>query len=142
MSEPTQPLDPQPASGETGAEPSFGDVRERGGCLTMFLVVGVAVSVQLAVMGLGLAPLPEGFSNPDAPSWVLPAQGAFGVLNALLLIGIWFWRRWAVYGFCLLSVIITAVNLATGGAPLVALVKLGAPFVLFLLASQRWTRFR
>lgn len=142
MSEPIQPPDPQPAGGEAEAERSVGDIRERGGCLTMFLVVGVAVSVQLAVLGLGLAPLPEGFSNPDAPSWVLPAQGAFGVLNALLLIGIWFWQRWAVYGFCVLSVLITVVNLATGAAPLLALAKLGAPFVLFLLAAQRWTRFR
>ena len=129
-------------SGDEPPEPSVGDIRERGGCLTMFLVVGVALFVQLATMGLGLVTLPEGFANPNAPSWALPAAGVFGAINALLLVGVWFWQRWAVYGFCAMSVIITVINLATGGAPLQALVGLAAPFVLFLLASQRWTRFR
>ena len=81
MSQPTPPPTACPSDGEP-PEPSVGDIRERGGCLTMFLVVGLALFVNLGAIGLGLAPLPEGFSNPDAPSWVLPAQGAVGVLNA------------------------------------------------------------
>ena len=142
MNEPAPPPPRPPPRPAPPPPPRPGAIRERGGCLTMFLVVGVAVSVQLAVMGFGLVALPEGQANPDAPPWALPAAGLSGVINALLLVAIWFWQRWAVYAFCAVSVVITGVNLVTGGAPLQALAGLAAPFVLFLLTAQRWARFR
>ena len=87
--------------------------KQRHGCLTAFLVVGIIMNAIASLMNLlGGAMIRQNF--PDAPSWALPVLGIGGVFNIVCLIALFQWKKWGFYGAVASGILAFVVNLAVG----------------------------
>ncbi len=87
--------------------------KQRHGCLTAFLVVGVIANSLAAFMNLfGSATIRQSF--PGAPGWAFPVLGIAGVFNLVCLIALFQWKKWGFYGAAASGLVAFAVNLAVG----------------------------
>jgi hypothetical protein len=122
---------------------------ERGGCLTIFLLVLVVFTVyglwgafgtkqvyqDLAAQGL----IPEVL----IPDWVLPAQIALAALSLVFIYGIFTWKKWGVYGLVAAWIAGIVIGMATPGTILpLSLLILGVEVLLLATALRgRWMYF-
>jgi hypothetical protein len=119
--------------------------RERGGCLTTWLVVstGVALlSVFLICQTLAVVTGRSGLSlRPGTWLGIIVIGGLF-IAHLRCLWGIWAWKRWGVKGIAALSIISPLVEVAFGTATATDFV---APFIqigiLYFLVKDRWDDF-
>ena len=79
-----------------------------------------------------------GRSIPRAPSWIAPLYALGALANVVSAIAVWTWRRWGVYTFCAVAVLILVGNLSAGISPLSAILGLAGPVILVLLVRSRW----
>ena len=116
--------------------------RERGGCLTIYLILIVIGSI------LGLASAfslnatmqqlqAQGADVPSIPSWYAPATILPVLLSLVGAYGTWTWKKWGVYalaGTIALNVIfsILAGQVVTGIAALV----IGGGLLWFVLRNK------
>ena len=78
---------------------------------------------------------------PGAPGWAFPVLGVFGLVNTAAAVGVWRWKKWGVFTFYGLAAITMVFNLAIGVNPSQAIMGLGGPIVLWLLAKPVWKHF-
>ena len=64
--------------------------------------------------------------------------GLFSLLNVVLAFFLFLWKRWAFFAFCGSSALIFIVNLIVGVSPLVAVMGLLGPVVLYLILKPKW----
>ena len=115
--------------------------KERGGCLTLWLVV--------ALIGTGLASLMYIFGSssmeetyPDTDTWLFTALGIASVFQFISAAGIWMWKRWGVYGYAVIIVLGLGLNLAIGTNIAVAFgsTVIGGA-ILYALIKDKWDYF-
>jgi MFS superfamily sulfate permease-like transporter len=119
--------------------------KERPGCLTAWLVLIIVGGAFASIRGLMLGPerlRPMMQFLPPFPDWYLPASHILALFAIVFAVGIWFWKRWAVYGYCLIRIIGTVLSLGIG-LPLwtIGIGLLIDPGIMILLVSQVWDEF-
>ena len=87
--------------------------KQRHGCLTTFLVVGIILHSLTALMNL-LGGAMIGQSFPDAPDWGFPLLGILGVFNIVCIIALFQWKKWGFYGAVASGLLAFFLNLAIG----------------------------
>lgn len=119
--------------------------KERGGCLTIWLVLGTLG----CVMGLFKGCMPDResmeffndiFANP--PEWYYLVSGLVNFMQLICLAGMWMWQKWGFYGLVILSVIGVIVG-GMVGVPIVwgiigTAINLG---IWWWLISPHWDSF-
>ena len=78
---------------------------------------------------------------PKAGLGIIYFLGAISLFNVILTAGVWFWRKWGVYGFYSVAVIAFFLNLYLGMGVLTSLLGLLGAFILFLLTRNKWSNF-
>lgn len=87
--------------------------KQRHGCLTAYLIFMIIASLLSSASYIFASELI--FSQfPDAPSWAGPVLIVLGLLNIVLAIALFMWKKWGFYGALALSVVTFFVNLAIG----------------------------
>jgi len=122
-------------------------VRQRGGCLSLYLLVAIFGSVLglLAVSGanaLNAQLAAAGQAVVDIPSWYVPAEVALIVLTLVAIYGIFTWKKWGVYLLIAQWVISLLVNIVGGqglGTSIVSLL-IQAALLAFVL-RDKWALF-
>jgi hypothetical protein len=113
---------------------------ERGGCLTIWLVLMILAFAGSAFTYLAnSAALAPAF--PDAPSWTFTLLGVAGIAGVVSAIGLWMWKRWGFYGYVVVALIALVVNAMLGQFVLGivgAAVGLG---ILWFLIKDKWAAF-
>jgi hypothetical protein len=83
------------------------DARERGGCLTLWLVV--------ATIGNGLGLLGAiGLIAQSGQSWISLLSASLGIASFGCVVAIWMWKKWGIYGYGVAMVLSIVVSLVTG----------------------------
>jgi len=113
--------------------------RERGGCLTVFLVFIMGANVLALVYLCSLTTQVSRYSSASAmPILAL----AFGFQSAVLACaaGMWNWKRWGYYGLAAVYVIEAGIMLLAGNLSMVvgAVIALG---ILFGLVNSKIEMF-
>jgi hypothetical protein len=121
-------------------------VRERGGCLTAYLVVAVLGAVASLVLLLGAGSLNASLAaqgvDTTLPGWVIPAQIVLVIIAVAGVYGIWTWKKWGVYLLVAEWVLSTLIGVASGSGAssgAASLVLGGA--VLYYLLKDKWAQF-
>ena len=130
---------------EEGSDQAQGlESRERGGCLSAFLIVGMILfalgAVYLFLNALfGFEALQELVPTISRAYWI---WGAFlGLANFIAFLGIWWWRRWGVYAFVAISIMGFLVDISrTFGGGLFNLIRGGVLVgLLLILIRNKWS---
>ena len=89
------------------------------------------------------------FSNPDMiiqaypkmTAGILYFMGAMSIVNVILAVGIWMWKKWGVFGFYGVVVIAFCINLYVGLGIAGSLVGLIGAVIIFFTTKNRWEHF-
>jgi hypothetical protein len=139
--DPNQP----PPSYQPPGEPALGYAwnpthRQRGGCLTAFLVLMMIANPIIALVYVfGQDFIKKGM--PHAPDWAFPVLTVAGLVNLVFAIGIWNWKKWGVIGSITMAAIIFPLNLYIGVPAFNAIMGLGGPALLIFLVKPLWRGF-
>lgn len=79
--------------------------------------------------------------TPSLSVGILYFLGAVAVANVVLAAGIWFWKKWAVFGFYGMGLIAFCANLYIGISVASALVGLIGPAIIYFTTKRRWDNF-
>lgn len=130
-----------PGPGDFQQQPMMGVRPPRGGCLTWFLVVIMAVNpITALVYFMGSDFIRQAI--PTAPPWALPTLGVMCVANTVFALGVWNWWRWGVIGFCAMAAVALVINFTIGVPAQQSLMGLGGPIMLVMLVRPLWPYFR
>lgn len=114
--------------------------RERGGCLTAWLVLVLIVNpltgIYYLLQGQELAR-----QLPNFPGWAIPALVVVAFANFAFAVGIWTWKRWGIYGLIGSAVVATIINVLSGLAiPGIVSAAISIGILLFLV-RDKWDNF-
>lgn len=88
-----------------------------------------------------LNPGPVTQQYPRLSQGLLLLLGVGGLLNIVLAILVWQWRRMGVYGYAAMALFVFPINLYAGLPVAQAIIGLLGPLVLAFLVKPRWARF-
>lgn len=112
----------------------------RGGPLTVLLVIMALAQVVGVVVGIIAW---QSIVAHNRPHPELPLIGAaLGVAGLVALIGVWLWRRWAVFLFAALAVVGLVSDVWFGVPAITALIRVALLAGLAVCIKQRWALFR
>jgi hypothetical protein len=135
---------PSDTSGYQRYQSSASVKPERGGCLTLWLVVSslaAVVGVILLFQTLGLL---NRVSGPRASQvqLVLIFAGIFLMIGIACLWGIWNWKKWGVYGVIATGIVSPLLQFLLGVGNAVDCVRPIIQFgVLYFLINDKWDYF-
>ena len=112
----------------------------RGGCLTSLLVFMIIANAASALIYL-LNPGPVIQQYPRLAQGFLLLFIVALLLNIVLAILVWKWRRVGVYGCIAIALIVFPINLYVGIPVLKALTGFLGPLILGVLVRPKWGRF-
>jgi hypothetical protein len=119
--------------------------RERGGCLTLYLIVIVIGSILGLIAAFSLSSTAnqlaaQGFAVA-VPSWYGPAWIVSIILSLAGAYGTWNWKKWGVYLLIANLVFSAAISVAAGQAlsAIIGLIIAGA--ILWYLLRNKWAFF-
>ena len=78
---------------------------------------------------------------PNVTNEILYLLTFLTVLNIILALAIWGWKKWGVYGFFVIVVIAFAINLYIGLGIGGSLLGLIGGVVIFITTKKRWQHF-
>ncbi|MCC6612136.1 MAG: hypothetical protein IT320_01595 [Anaerolineae bacterium] len=115
--------------------------RERGGCLTLYLVVSLFAG------GLALISILELLSYQRyaevIPPWLIVIVGVLIAAQIVCIVGIYSWKAWGVYGLAASMIVSNLfqlmLSLGNPGSNLVQLVV--QPLVLYILVKDKMPEF-
>jgi len=123
-----------------------GERRERGFLLSILGNIGVFVN--LLLRGAMLAGADRRLSDSLDPSAAMAARSASKLLhglaflalcNVVFLTGVWMWKKWGVYGYCTLALLVMLVALKV--SPVSALGSLAWGAAIAATIGPRWRYF-
>ncbi len=89
------------------------DGKNRHGCLTTFLVVGIIANT-FTVLFYTLGSAMVRAASPNLPGWAPPVLAVMGICNIAFFAAIFRWKKWGFYGFLASAAITFAINLSVG----------------------------
>jgi|GEM_PF-3801584 len=108
------PTDPDPVThpipqADMPASQRSVSARKRSKGLTIYLVLTIVVNLMIAVLTwVSLSDVPSDYQA------LIFLAGLINIVSIGLVIGIYFWKKWAVYGYVAGIALISLINLATG----------------------------
>ncbi|MCB0384414.1 MAG: hypothetical protein KDD43_03405 [Bdellovibrionales bacterium] len=114
---------------------------KRGGWLTAFLIL-MFIANPLTAIGYFLFPSALVAAFPKATEGMVIGLGMMATLNTVFAAGIWFWKKWGVYGFYASAGVALLVNLYIGLSLFQSITGLLGPVIIYLLTRSRWARFK
>jgi hypothetical protein len=134
--QPLQPPPPIPTPDGQVAQPPPAGPRQRGGCLTAYLILTLITSPIMGVwyllFGSSVAAM-----LPQTPAWTIPVLGVMALLHFVFGLAVWQWKRWGVYGFVVMSIAGFLINAATSGV-MNALTGLIGLIIIIALVRPIW----
>lgn len=113
--------------------------RERGGCLTAWLILVLIANALIAFYYLtSTSALQQVYPVSSVIFLLLAAIGAVNVVSA---IGLWTWHKWGFYLFAITSVITLVINISIELPILSSLSGLIGVAILWFLLRSRWQAF-
>jgi hypothetical protein len=112
----------------------------RGGCLSALLIAMAVVNLLVAVHYLR-AGSTLARALPRMRPWMLYAFATIGFINTILVVAVWYWRKWAIFGLVVTALIVAGINHMIGIRPVWLLLGLAGPIILLALARPRWRSF-
>lgn len=117
-----------------------GTEKKRGFWLSAFLILMFIANPLTAFLY---------FSNPEAIVNTLPNAtvgliyflGTMTLVNIVLAISIWKWKKWGVYGFFVIVAIAFVTNIHMGVGILGALTGLLGGVIIYITTKNRWQHF-
>lgn len=113
------------------------ETKDRSGCLTYWLVYAAAIVILLIYFFLP--------NISSSTNWLTSVIIGVSVLQLISIIGIWFWKKWGVFGYAILNLIsplIAFLNTESALQALNSLVQsLSLLLVLYLLTKPKWQFF-
>jgi hypothetical protein len=114
--------------------------RERGGCLTVWLVLVLIANPLTAIYYLvsGQELLRQ---LPGFPGWALPVLAVAAAANFVFAIGMWMWKKWGIYGFIASAAVALVINIIAGlvvPGIISAIISIG---ILLFLVRDKWDEF-
>ena len=116
---------------------SFPQPRERGGCLTTWLLVSgvLAVIALLAILSLGAQTGNLGNGGIITGITIMLAYLIF-------IYGTWNWKRWGVFGLAVSTVLSNGFQILNGIRPETNLLQMVVQLaILYFLVHSRWEQF-
>jgi hypothetical protein len=116
---------------------------QRHGCLTAILIVFGLLSALAALANLVLAGA-IARNLPNAPEWApqgVMAMGILGIVAVTALVGLWFWKKWALYLYIVMALVVCSINfrLAGFGPSIMGLIGAG---LVALFVLRQWDDFK
>ncbi len=108
--------------------------RERGGCLSAWLILIIAGNIVMAFINLINA------TRVADIGWIFALQSFLSVINVVFATAIWNWKKWGVYGLFFIIVMGFVLNLIWG-TTLTTLAALIPAILLTLLIQPLWKEF-
>jgi hypothetical protein len=123
-------------------DPATGVAPQRHGCLTAILIVFGLLSTLAAlanlVMGGAIAR-----NLPNAPEWApqgVMAMGVLGIIAVTALAGLWFWKKWGLYLYIVVALVVCSINFRLVGFGPSILGLVGVALVALFVLRQ-WDDF-
>jgi hypothetical protein len=113
--------------------------RERGGCLSVLLVLMLIANPLTGLYYLAFGSAVRQ-ALPNLPAWALLVLGILAFGNFACALAVWRWKKWGIYGFAASSLVIFLINASYIGVLTAALGLLGIA-ILALLVRPLWSRF-
>lgn len=114
--------------------------RERGGCLTAWLVVVLITNALIAFYYLTSTSAMQQV-YPTISSGVFLLLAVIGAVNVASAIGLWTWHKWGFYLFVATSIITLVINIGIGLPILSSLAGLIGVGILWYLLHKKWNAF-
>ena len=109
--------------------------KKRGGCLTAWLIL-------ILIANLWIANNHFISLRPDSllpiPQWVIFILMVGSILNIVFAVAILRWKRWGVYGFGVIAIVLFIIDLTTGRPLYIAPLGLVGIIVLLILLRPVW----
>lgn len=113
--------------------------KKRGFWLTGFLVL-MFIANPLTAFSYFSNPEAIMIYMPGATAPVMMVLGVLAVLNFVVAVGMWLWKRWGVYGYYASVVVAFLINIYIGLGYMSVLGFLGV-LIIYLLTRKRWQYF-
>ena len=120
--------------------PSQPEQKKRGFWLTAFLILMFIANPLTAFMYFSAPDLIVS-TQPKATIGIVYALGVMSVINFAIAVGIWSWKKCAVYGMYASVAIAFAINIYLGIGIVGALFGLLGGLLIFLTTRNRWQWF-
>ncbi len=125
-------------------------LKERGGCLTLYLVVAFVGSL-LGILGAisansAIATLTaQGVDVSQYqvyPSWYLPASIVPVLITIVGVFGVWTWKKWGVYAIIASFVISTILSILVGSFVMgIVGLLISAALLWYVIFRDKWPLF-
>jgi hypothetical protein len=103
---------------------------QRHGCLTAYLVFMLIVNILTALSYFIVGDkLMTHYSS--APSGIQYVFGVVCIINVVIVLALFWWKKWAFYAFCVIAAIVFGINLYIGINPIGAILGLTGPLILY-----------
>ena len=112
----------------------------RGPWLTGFLIL-MFITNPLSALSWFVSPGAMMQLYPDLTFGIAYSMGSLAILNIILVIGVWMWKKWGFYGFCVSAAIAVVLNLYIGLGIAGSLSGLLGVAIVFFLIGKRWHHF-
>lgn len=117
--------------------------QQRHGCLTAILIVFGLLTALAALANLVLGDA-IARNLPNAPEWApkgVMAMGVLGIIAVTALVGLWFWKRWALYLYVAVALVVCAINFRlVGFGP--SIMGLVGVVLVALFVLRQWNDFK
>lgn len=120
--------------------PSQPEQKKRGFWLTAFLILMFIANPLTAFMYVSAPDLIVS-TQPKATIGIVYALGVMSVINFAIAVGIWSWKKYAVYGMYASVAIAFVINIYLGIGIVGALFGLLGGLLIFLTTRNRWQWF-
>lgn len=120
--------------------PSQPEQKKRGFWLSTFLILMFIANPLTAFMYFSAPDLIVS-TQPKATVGIVYALGVMSVINFAIAVGIWSWKKYAVYGMYASVAIAFVINIYLGIGIVGALFGLLGGLLIFLTTRNRWQWF-
>ncbi len=134
---PSNPYEAPKNSGLVG--PADRSARKRGGCLAAMLVLMMIANPVVALIYVAMR---EKLTDAlHAPDWAVPTLAVVALVNTASAVAAWRFKKWGIYGACVVGIIALAINVSIGLAGAQIVMGLLGPVLLVVLATRQWQDF-
>jgi len=115
---------------------------QRHGCLTAILIVFGILSLLAACVNLAMHNTIAS-RLPNAPDWAANAvlgMGILGLLGVVGLVALWYWKRWGLFLYIVVGIVVFVVNMKLVGIVPSLLGLVGIALVTIFVMRQ-WQDF-
>jgi len=119
------------------------DERNRGGCLTAWLVLMILgatfASISNFFLSDTLGGLSTGYRHGD--EWVLIAWGVLALIQLVAAVALMLWQKWGFYAVVATAVASLGIQIYLGFPIYLYIYTFVGPLILFLLMKPMWRNF-